>query len=70
MWILILIAIVVAVLAVVAIPIGYRGRFAGGQNTTIIERTRPRDESTDVSTTVTERHERRTTRARHRPTEP
>jgi hypothetical protein len=58
MWLLLLIALVAVLVAVVAIPVGYRGRSAGSQNTTIIEREQPPAER--ESTVVERRYERRT----------
>ena len=58
MWLLILIALIVIVVALVAIPMRYRSRSAGGQNTTIIER-EPQPESRET-TVVERRYELRT----------
>jgi hypothetical protein len=58
MWLLFVIALVVVIVALVTIPLRYRGRWAGGQNTTIIEREpRAAEQETEV---VERRYERRT----------
>ena len=58
MWLLFVIALVVVIVALVTIPLRYRGRSAGSQNTTIIEREpRPAEQVTEV---VERRYERRT----------
>jgi hypothetical protein len=58
MWLLFVIALVVVIVALVAVPLRYRGRSAGGQNTTIIEREPARaEQKTEV---VERRYERRT----------
>jgi len=55
---LFVIALVVVIVALVAVPLRYRGRSAGGQNTTIIEREpAPAEQKTEV---VERRYERRT----------
>ena len=58
MWLLFVIALVVVIVALVTIPLRYRSRSTGGQNTTIIEREpRPAEQETEV---VERRYERRT----------
>jgi len=58
MWLLFVIALVVVIVALLTIPLRYRGRSPGGHNTTIIEREpRTAEQETEV---VERRYERRT----------